>query len=81
MDEAALQIIAQRVGHVKGPVTLEFAVEENKRRDLGNYEKIVTDALVRYGVIEGDRCKTVRGILLRWSSNVKGIQVFIEQAV
>jgi len=51
---------------ISGPVEITILCEENNRRDLGNYEKSVTDWLVRCDLIDGDRCKVVRKITLAW---------------
>ena len=51
---------------ITGPVRICIAVPTNNRRDLDNYAKPVIDFLVKRGVIESDRCKTVREIHMRW---------------
>lgn len=80
LTEAGWEIQIQRPGKIAGPVSLEYAVEEDGRRDLGNFEKPLSDCLVRYGVIEGDRNKIVRAIVLRWSGSVRGVHCYIERA-
>lgn len=42
---------------IKGPVMVEyeFAFEHRYMQDVANYEKMLTDALVKRGVIEDDR--------------------------
>lgn len=66
---------------IPGPVELHYVVAENGRRDLGNYEKALTDLLVSAGVIEGDGCKIVRKITLEWSHDLDdGVTVTITPA-
>jgi len=43
-------------GEVKGEIQVEynFYMPDKRRRDVANYEKVLTDCLVSYGVIEED---------------------------
>jgi crossover junction endodeoxyribonuclease RusA len=71
LQEAGLEIMAQRPRlasrKVTGPYTFALVAErpDNRRRDLGNLEKPVSDLLVSMGLI-GDDCDAEQ-IELRWS--------------
>lgn len=69
-------LMSQRARPIVGPVLLSYRIEDNKRRDIGNYEKQLTDLLVSCGVIDGDGWKTVKGIELKWAP-IKGVEVTI----
>lgn len=74
---------SQRPLTVPGPVTLLYEVQEgkdNRRRDIGNLEKGITDLLVTYGVIEADHDKVVREIRLIWNRDVVGVRVTVASA-
>lgn len=78
--EAGYALNVQRVPKILGQVHLEYLLQEGidkRRRDLGNFEKGVTDLLVTHGIIEADDGRIVREIILRWSRDIKGIQVRI----
>lgn len=59
---------AARCQPIKGPVMLELLCPENGRRDLSNHLKATEDLLVGMSLIEDDRCKIVRRIILDWHS-------------
>lgn len=78
--EAGYALNVQRPAKVMGQVHLIYVLQElpdRRRRDLGNYEKGVTDLLVTHGIIEADDGRIVREIRLSWSKEVEGIQVCI----
>lgn len=82
--EAGYVLKTHRIKPIIGPVHLRYLLQEgfdNRRRDLGNYEKGVTDLLVEHGIIEADDGRIVREITLRWSKEETGIQVCIEPLV
>ena len=82
ITQAGWEVARQRRangGKFTVPVALLYEIAE-KRRDLGNHEKPVSDLLVRQGVIEDDGPKFVREIVLRWSSDVPGVRVTITPA-
>lgn len=67
---------------MSGPVHLlfEFAERDNRQRDVSNYIKSAEDALVHYGIIEGDHSKIVRAIEAKWSQGMAGVRITIEPA-
>ena len=78
-----MRLNTQRPPMFKGPVKLQYEFQEgqdNRRRDVGNLEKPVTDLLVTHGVIEADDGRIVRGISLNWSRDVVGVRVTVEAA-
>ncbi len=81
-NAAGWALQAQRPGGLKGPVDLTFAFEErsNRKRDLGNLEKAVTDLLVTHQVIDADDHTVVRRIALAWNPHVQGCRVCITPA-
>lgn len=62
----------QRAIPIFVPVELEYLVSEKSRIDLGNHEKPLTDLLVFHGVLENDSKRYVRGISLKWCSELAG---------
>lgn len=77
LEQAALEIMRQRPKPVCGPVFLSIVCEENGRRDLDGYAKAIIDCLVTNKLIDGDRCKTVRRILMDWAEGVTGVSVMV----
>ena len=78
--EAGYALNRQKPTPVPGPVTLLYEVQEgldNRRRDIANTEKGVTDLLVKHGVIEADHDLIVRELRLIWNRKVKGVRVTI----
>jgi crossover junction endodeoxyribonuclease RusA len=83
LAEAGYALKSQRPRPVPGPVTLLYEVQEgkdNRRRDIGNLEKGLTDLLVTYGVIEADHDRVVREIRLIWNKDVEGVRVTVASA-
>jgi Holliday junction resolvase RusA-like endonuclease len=80
--EAGYQLNRQKPQPIKGQVILSYVLGEifdGRRRDVGNYEKGVTDLLVKHGVIEADDHRIVREIKLRWSREVTGVEITISE--
>lgn len=78
---AGAEIMRQRPKAITGEVMLSYEVQrfpDNRRRDIGNLEKGVTDLLVEHRLIEGDDCRFVQEIRLRWNPEVEGVRVTIE---
>lgn len=79
---AAIQDLRQ-VQHaplVKGRIKVAYVIERPKtarRVDLGNFEKALSDLLVKAEVIEDD--SLIEEIILRWG-DVKGVQISVGQA-
>lgn len=73
---AGYEIAAQRPGCVAGPYFLTIRVRRaTLRRDIGNYEKPISDLLVKMGVVEDDRhCE---GIDIRWADEGEGVRVTV----
>ena len=61
---AGLQLNAQNAKPIAGRVDVEYSVPRNNRRDLGNFEKALSDLLVRQHIIEDDR--KIERIVMRW---------------
>ena len=64
---AGLQLNAQNAKPIAGRVDVEYSVPRNNRRDLGNFEKALSDLLVKQGIIEDDR--KIERIVMRWLDN------------
>lgn len=73
--EAGATIAALRQAGVPGPVVIRIWPPQNGRRDLDGYAKATIDLLVSHRIIESDRCKTVRGIDMRWATGTDLMQV------
>lgn len=67
-------LVEQRPRPVVGPVVVEITLHppDRARRDLANYEKQVTDALVGAGVLEDDSIAHVRRMVLELGANEPG---------
>lgn len=81
--EAGYQLNRQKPASIKGQVILSYVFGEifdGRKRDVGNYEKGVTDLLVKHGVIEADDHRIVREIKLRWSREMTGVEITISEA-
>lgn len=76
IKEAGYTIAAGSPGRVIGPYHLEIRVRRaSLRRDLGNYEKPISDLLVSMGIVDDDRhCESID---LRWTDKGEGVTVMI----
>lgn len=68
----------QKAKAIKGPVSIDYQVEDAGRFDLPNVEKALTDLLVTHGMIEGDGRDVVRKISMEWASDVSGCRVTVK---
>ncbi len=70
----------QRPGKIAGPykLTIHAVRPDNRRRDLGNLEKAVSDLLQSLGIIENDCLAEM--ISMRWVTSGEGITVILEPA-
>lgn len=57
-------------------VTYSIGKPDNRKRDLGNLEKSVSDALVANGILTDD--SLIEDLRLRWDSDVTGCLIEIE---
>lgn len=83
-QEAGYALNKQHPRPVKGKVEILYEVQDgkdNRRRDLVNLEKGVTDLLVEHGIIEGDHDLILREVRMKWSREVEGVRVTISQHV
>jgi Holliday junction resolvase RusA-like endonuclease len=81
LQEARYALMVQRPARTKGPVKMEYVVQDGKdrkRRDLSNMLKAPEDLLVKHGIIEADDHTIVREVSLKWSKDVQGIQITIQ---
>lgn len=80
VTKAGAEILAQRrfqgsiIGRYRLTITLERKSDKN-RRDLGNYEKAISDVLVSMRVVQDDSFS--EEIIMRWG-NVSGAHVLVE---
>lgn len=76
IKSAGNEILMQRSGIVKGPYHITIRVRRaSLRKDLGNFEKPISDLLVKMGVIEDDRY--AEGIDIRWTDIGEGVSVTV----
>ncbi|MBB3997223.1 RusA family crossover junction endodeoxyribonuclease [Aureimonas pseudogalii] len=70
-DEAGWRVAAQKPARIFGPVNIriDLVAPDNRLRDAANYEKGVTDLLVKHGVIEGDDHRFVRRVSIGWEDS------------
>lgn len=62
------QLVLPECGAVDWPVsiTYDFYMPDKRRRDIGNYEKVLTDMLVTQCILMEDNTKIVRQIILNY---------------
>lgn len=81
LQEAGWELKRQRPSPIKGQVEIIYEVQDakdNRRRDLVNLEKGVTDLLVAHGVIEADHDLILREVRMKWAGDVVGVRVTIK---
>lgn len=63
------QLRLGHVGHIPGAIAVDymFARPDNRKRDLGNLEKAVSDLLVKMKVIEDD--SMIQDLRMRWGGD------------
>jgi len=78
--EAGAEVRRQKPAKINGKyaITITAARPDNRKRDLGNLEKSVSDLLQSCGVIRDD-CDAEM-ILLRWAKSGDGVAVRLEAA-
>ena len=78
IKEAGQEIMIQRPGSVKGPYSISVSIgkpKDNRRRDLSNTFKALSDLLVRHGVVEDDHLEQC--ITMQWA-DIEGCRIEIE---
>lgn len=76
---AALLLARQRSSGIKGRVVVTYDVQrfaDNRRRDVANLEKILSDSLVSNGIIEDD--SLIERLTIGWADGVEGVRVTVE---
>lgn len=79
--EAGYVLNRQHPTPVKGPIVIRYELQDGRdkrKRDAFNYEKGVSDLLVKHGVIEADDNTIIRKGIVEWSREVQGVRVTIE---
>jgi crossover junction endodeoxyribonuclease RusA len=71
-----LQRIVHRYYTVKVEVHYRFGPPDNRRRDLGNLEKCMSDLLVRHGIIKDD--SLIQRAVLEWA-DITGAQATVKE--
>ena len=66
LNVAGTELLCQRARPTFGPVQLTIKAPNNGRRDLDNHAKGAIDLLCKQRLIEGDRFKTVKRIVMEW---------------
>lgn len=62
-------------------MTFEFEQPTVRDRDVGNFEKLITDLLVKKGILKDDSYQYVQQITLRWLDRKgKNVHITIEEA-
>lgn len=79
-EHAGIELRRQRPYPVKGMVILSFEFQEKDRRkrDVTNFIKAPEDLLVHYGLIEADDSSVVREVRAKWSAEVEGVRITIQ---
>lgn len=77
INAAGWELNRQRPGCIIGPYSLLIAVErrDNRRRDIDNLVKSISDLLQQHGVIEND--SLAQSVTALWADDVKGCRVVI----
>ena len=70
----------RNVGHIGGDVVAEYVFEkpDNRKRDVENYAKAVSDTLVKGGVITDD--SNIIDLRLRWGDAPGGARITVRAA-
>lgn len=78
--EAGVELMRQRPKPVAGQVVLlfEFQEKDKRKRDVTNFLKAPEDLLVQHGLIEADDCSVVREVRAKWSADVDGVRITIQ---
>lgn len=66
LNVAGIELNCQRARRIAGPVQLTITAPANSRRDLDNHAKGSIDLLCKMNLIDGDRFKTVKRIVMEW---------------
>jgi crossover junction endodeoxyribonuclease RusA len=79
-EHAGIELKRQRPLPVKGMVILffEFQEKDRRKRDVTNFLKAPEDLLVHFGIIEADDCSIVREVRAKWSAEVEGCRITIQ---
>lgn len=78
---ASVELARQHVRGIKGKVIITYDVgriADRRRRDVGNYEKLLSDSLVANGIIEDD--SLIERLSIGWVDGVEGVRVTVEAA-
>lgn len=79
IKEGGMDLLAQRVRRLDGPVRVEITLDDRRSGDADNRTKAVLDLLVAHGVIDKDDKSIVRSVSIGWG-NVDGALVTISRA-
>lgn len=79
LAEAGWRLQQQRPGRIEGNYEIEIFVvrPDNRRRDLANLEKAISDLLVTHGVIEDD--SLAERISMAWHNGITGALVIVSK--
>lgn len=80
---AKRELQLQRAQPFQGRAIVHIDVSEKEcsaASDVANREKLVTDALVEYGVLKNDKMKFVKGVNIHWCPEITGCRVRLERA-
>lgn len=79
LTEAGWRLNQQRPGRIDGAYEIEIRIvrPDNRRRDLGNLEKAISDILVHYRVVSDD--SLAERITLAWMREDTGARVIVSK--
>ena len=75
---AGLQLQSQRIKPIKSRVEIEIQLSDKRQGDCDSRAKCVLDLLVEYRVIEDDRKKFVKSVIIGWE-DVEECVVYIRE--
>jgi crossover junction endodeoxyribonuclease RusA len=77
-EEAGWELKKQKVKYVGGKIKITYLVNkpDGKRRDLGNYEKALSDLLVKHSIIDDD--SHIEEFSMRWDGRGHFVWLKIE---
>lgn len=79
---AGVNIMLQRMHQLpvpQPPIRLIYCVPDTQgKRDIGNYEKPLTDLLVKMNIIPQDNDSVVKEITIRWQPDLKQVVAYVE---
>ncbi len=73
--QAGWELVIQKPERIRGPVSIVYTFEDNRKLDPDNGIKCLNDLLVKHQLIDDDGPKVVRWGSWSFSDKIKGVKV------